>query len=438
MTRCPNILQITTHDSGRHFGCYGHSTLHTPVIDALSADGVRLTNYFSAVPICCASRASQLTGLYPQSHGLLDLCFPPFNWRINDGVKHMSNCLRAAGYRTLLFGVQHEVPRTELDRLAFDSTHCLNHVPADGVASEVAAFLRDRTAHRQPFYAQVGFFETHTPFDFGGAQPDLQRGVEIPPYLADVESSRRAMAGYQGAIRKVDEALDVILTALRQSGLEEETIVIFTTDHGIEMPRSKWFLYDPGIAIGLIMRYPQGGITGGRAFDQLLSNVDYLPTLLGLAGVPVPDQVQGRSFAAGLRGRSIPPVRKSIFALYHKTQSRCVRTARFALIRHFDAPTDFARVPVRFEDVLARRGIKQVEFFDLQTDPNQFDNVADRREYADTKRQLDNMLWEWMESVSDPLLKGPVRTPSYESAIDAYAQWKGNAERTETGVPTVQ
>ncbi|HQE62893.1 MAG TPA: hypothetical protein PLV10_11515, partial [Candidatus Latescibacteria bacterium] len=126
-------------------------------------------------------------------------------------------------------------------------------------------------------------------------------------------------------------------------------------------------------------------------------------------------------------GECSEPVREAIFALYHKSQSRCVRTSRYSLIRHFDAPIDFATVPVCFEEVLAKRGIPQVELYDLEADPNQFENVASKPEYADIKVRLDTMLWEWMESVNDPLLKGPVRSPSYESAMADYGAWKGNA-----------
>ncbi|HRS94205.1 MAG TPA: sulfatase [Candidatus Latescibacteria bacterium] len=427
MGRHPNILQITTHDSGRHFGCYGHPTLHTPAIDALAAEGVRLTNYFAAVPICSASRATQLTGLYPQTHGLMHLCGYPFRWRIRDDVRHMSQLLKAAGYTTHLFGIQHEVVPDELPRLAFDSIRGQGFPSAKVIAADVADLLRSRGKEPAPFYAQVGFFQTHTPFDHGGVKPDDERGVEVPPYLADCESSRKAMAAFQGAIRHVDEAVGFIVEALRKSGLQDDTIVVFTTDHGIEMPRAKWFLYDPGVAIGCIVRYPGAGATGGTTCDLLLSNVDYLPTLFDLAGIPVPGGLHGRSFAASLRGECSEPVREAIFALYHKSQSRCVRTSRYSLIRHFDAPIDFATVPVCFEEVLAKRGIPQVELYDLEADPNQFENVASKPEYADIKVRLDTMLWEWMESVNDPLLKGPVRSPSYESAMADYGAWKGNA-----------
>ena len=432
MPNRPNILQITTHDSGRHLGCYGHPTLHTPILDQFAGEGVRLTNYFAAVPICCASRATQLTGLWPQRHGLLDLCFPPFDWRLRDGVLHLSQRLRRAGYRTALCGTQHEVVAAELDRLEFDRILAPRHLPADGVAAEAAGFLRSQAAGAQPFYAQIGFFETHTPFDFGGVEPDTSLGVEVPPYLVDDAPAQRAMAGYQGAIRKVDAAVAVMLEALRESGLEEQTLVVFTTDHGIELPRSKWFCYDPGLGISMLVRWPGGGLDGGRDCDLLLSNVDYVPTILELAGLelePDPD-LDGRSFADALRTGSTTPVRDAAFAMYHKTQSRAVRTGRFKLIRHFDAATDFRRVPVRIEDAMMKRGSTLVELYDLDEDPNEFTNVAGQPAYADTQRQLANRLWDWLERVDDPLLHGPIRTPSYEKSIADHARWRAGTTRS--------
>lgn len=420
MSKRPNIIQITTHDSGRHFGCYGHPTLQTPIIDGLAANGVRFTNYYGTVPICSASRASQLTGLYPQSNGLLDLV--GFGWRLKDDVRHISQVLKTAGYQTLLFGVQHEVSRNELDRLEFDTVE--RHNTADVIAGEAVKFLRKEAKSQQPFYAQIGFVETHTPFDRGGTKPDTAKGVEVPPYLADTDSSRKAMTGYQGSVRNVDSAVGMILGALRETGLEDNTLLVFTTDHGIEMPRAKWFLYDPGISISLIMRYPKGGLSGGRECELLLSNVDYLPTILDLAQLDIPECIEGRSFAGELRKNNPSPVREAVFGLYHKSQTRYVRTNRFKLIRHFDNASDFSKVPVRLEDVLNRRVIKLIELFDLDADPNEFNNLADQPEYADTQRHLDKMLWEWMELVRDPLLSGPISTPSYESALKDYVNWE--------------
>ncbi|MHB9034760.1 MAG: sulfatase family protein [Anaerolineae bacterium] len=425
MSQRPNILQITTHDSGRHLSCYGYRTVQTPAIDALAADGVKFTNYFATVPICCASRASMLTGLYPQSHGLLDLCFPPFDWRLNRPEQHLSHLLGGHGYHTRLIGFQHEAE--DLTELGFADTfaemHAANLVPCRRVAEQTAAFLAGEAAARQPFYAQVGFFETHTPFDFAGTPPDSEQGVQVPAYLEDDPASREVLAHFQGALRRVDEAVGFILHALERSGLADDTILVFTSDHGPELPRAKWHLYDPGLAVALLMRYPRAGWRGGRVCGALLHNVDYLPTILELAGLPAPTYLEGRSCAG------LSPVNDAVYAMYHKTQVRSVRTERWKWIRHYDAATDYARLPVRLADQLQLRGAPRTELYDLDADPNEFNNLGGRPELAVEQQRLDNLLWCWLERVHDPLLSGPVRTPSYEATSRDYAAWKTNRQR---------
>ncbi len=421
MNRKFNVLQITTHDSGRHFGCYGHKTLNTPNIDALAGDGVRLSNYFTVVPICSPSRGTMLTGRYPQSHGLLDL--PGFGWRLHDEERHMAQIMREAGYDTFLFGIQHEVARQELNRLKFgeifqNSSQC-NHV-----ADNVADFLKNRASGGKPFYAQVGFRETHTPFEADGTEPDVSRGIEIPPYLVADAVSQGKLAYFQGAIRRVDEAVGVIVEALRKSGCEDDTLMVFTTDHGVELPRAKWTLYDPGIAIAFVLRCPSTGLTGGKECDLLLSNVDYLPTVLEIIGLPVPGNIQGRSFAHALRENDGSPLRDAVYGMYHKTQTRCVRTQQFKLIRHFDVSADYHTFPVRYEDVLNRRVMPRLELYDLRNDPDEIKNLSGSPEHAGTQSQLDGQLWEWMESVDDPLLKGPIPAPTLLESLNDYQQWK--------------
>ena len=422
MRKRPNILQITTHDSGRHFGCYRHPTVDTPHIDRLAEEGARFKNCFTMVPICSPSRACQMTGLYPQRHGMLDLT--GFGWKLNPEARHASQLFREAGYESVLFGLQHEVLPDELSRLEFDLAKPGRGRVAAEVAGDFADWLKRRPADARPFHAQVGFFETHTPFAFGGAEPDESRGVAVPGYLAENESSKAMMAAFQGAVRQADAGVGVLLEALRESGVEEETIVVFTTDHGIEAPRSKWFLYDPGIEIALILRYPGGQVAGGRTVEALMSNVDLLPTLMALAGVEPPTGLDGRSFAALAKGELAEPPREAVFGLYHKTQTRSVRTRRFKWIRHFDFSTDFAEVPVRTEAVMQKRVIPIVELYDLDADPDEFQNREDDPEYAAVREELDRMLWAWMEDVKDPLLEGPVRTPSYEESLRDYAKWK--------------
>lgn len=427
MRNRPNVLIITTHDTGRHLGCYGVDTVHTPAINALAEDGRLFTNYFASSPICSASRAAMLTGRHPQSNGLMLLTHEPWEWSLNQGEQHLSHILRDAGYHTLLFGLQHEA--ANVDTLGFQDKYAQHNAKSErasaiDVAHETSRLLRERAKDNTPFYAQIGFFETHIPFDFGGATPDDSKGVYVPPYLVNNEAATRELARLQGAVRKVDEAVQVITDALRENGLDENTIVVFTVDHGVEFPRAKYFLYDPGIEIAFIIRWPAGGIKGGQHCDWLLSNVDFLPTLLELIDVPIPDNVEGRSFTGAFGPVPHEPSRDAVFAMIHHhrdfTEMRCIRTKRFKLIRNF-TPFRWFEVPVDVSNPVRQKKCPVIQLFDLAKDPSEFVNVANDPSYEMAYRDLDARLWSWLESVNDPILKGPVPTPYYREAMADYS-----------------
>lgn len=418
----PNIIVITSHDTGRHLGCYGVSEVNTPNIDALAASGVKFNRHFATVPICSASRASMMTGQYPQTNGLLDLT--GFGWAIDKPEHHLSNALRDKGYRTCLFGLQHETKQyAELGYEKVDPD-LAQHRNSFEIVKGLGQFLKSDAASEKPFFASVAFFETHTPFGFGGAEPDDSNGVFVPPYLQPNETAKRTCAALQGAVRQLDGLVGGVMKALRESGLEENTILIYTTDHGVELPRAKWFCYDAGIEIAMIMRWPGGGVAGGREVNSLTSNVDNAPTLYELAGLKAPEYMQGVSFASLATDRDDTPTRDAVYSLYHKNMSRSIRSDRHKLIRYFDTATDFHTVPVRIEDVLAKRVIKQVELFDLENDPTELNNLADDPAYAEIRRDLDTKLWSWLERVDEPLLKGPIATPLYQKAMGDYHTWK--------------
>ena len=426
-----NILVITGHDTGRHFGCYGIENVHTPCIDALASGGVLFSNYFAASSVCAPSRGAMMTGRYPQSNGLMEMpksanvgrSLFPWDWSYNEGEQHVSHLLRDAGYHTALIGFQHEAYHSET--LGFVSKHAemipwtVRH-PAERVSEAAVAFLKTRIHGQEPFYAQVGFFESHRPFDFGGVEPDDNAGVYIPPYLAPNEFNVNELAHLQGAVKKLDTAVGEILEALRETGLEENTVVVFTVDHGIEFPRAKKFLYDPGIEVAFMMRWPQGGIVGGQRCDWLLSHVDFLPTLLDLVGVPVPEQVQGVSFSGAFESGEAKPARDAVFGIFHPLGIRCVRTKRYKLIRNFEFRM-LLQVPADAERPRNQKAkCPAVQFFDLEKDPNEFENRVEDPEYADAVAALDDCLWSWLEDVDDPILMGPAPTPYYHEAMADY------------------
>lgn len=423
MSDRPNIVLITCHDTGRHFGCYGIETVHTPTIDGLAADGHLFTNYFTTSPVCSPSRGAMLTGRYPQSNGLIGLTHSPWHWSFNEGERHLSHVLRDAGYHTGLFGLQHE--DSDTDTLGFLETRAQRgsdgkRATALDVATAFSEFCASDAAARSPFYAQIGFFETHRPHDFGDVKPDASKGISVPPYLLDDQTSRREMAVQQGACRRVDEAVTIISRALDDANLTDDTIFVFTVDHGIEFPRAKWFCYDPGIEVALIVRWPDGGISGGKTRDRLLSNVDLFPTLLELIGEPVADNVEGLSFADYLLDEDASPKRDAVYSVFQGKDIRSVRTDRYKLIRNF-SPRRLVPVPVDMtKSPAGREKCPVVQLFDLEKDPLEFNNIAEDPEYADTRKDLSDRLWAWMESVGDPSLKGPLPTPYYEEAIAEY------------------
>ena len=348
---------------------------------------------------------------------------------MNSPDRHIAALLRNAGYETALFGFEHEHPAPE--ELGFETITAREPLPeAPDVASAFARFAAhsaeqtqsetgSNSGHR-PFYAQIGFWETHRPWDRYQDVSDSDRGVFVPPYLVNNEAWREDLAGLQGVVHVVDHAMATILSALREHGLEEHTIVVFQTDHGIEFPRAKWFCYDPGIHIATVFRWPQGGISGGRRCRHALSNVDLLPTLFDLIGIDSPDDTQGVSFAESLSNAAAAAPREAVFGMFLAKDNRFVRTERYKLIRNFGA-LRYPDPPITSADEPPTLDVVPVELYDLDNDPNEFRNVADEPAFASIRLKLDTLLKNWLIEVDDPVLRGPTPTPAWRLAIADYA-----------------
>lgn len=436
----PHILLIICHDLGRHLGCYGVQTVHTPHLDELAAEGVRFERAFCVSPGCSPSRATLATGRYPHSNGVMGLTHPPFLWDLNPGELHAAQILEQAGYETHLFGHQHVTPHVA--RLGFHELHgfdrllgCHEHALGSNVVRRLRGLLGSSLPDK-PLYIEVNLEEPHRPYDQGGAEPDETKGVFVPGYLPPGPAARQEMAALQGAIRHADLAVGQILARLRAAGLEENTLVVFTADHGLAMPRAKCTLYDPGIEVALLMRWPAGGIGGGGVMPRMVSNVDILPTVLEAAGVAAPDGVQGRSFLALLRNEPYE-ARTAVYAekTFHSYYDpmRTVRTERFKYIRNFETafrvevPGDIqAGAIFRAHAELYSGGEHpDVELYDLEADPLEHRNLAGDPGFVQVERELANQLREWLTDTADPLLHGPVSSPAYRRALAGLAPSAG-------------
>ena len=422
-----NVLYIHTHDSGRYFDPYGYA-VGTPAISRLAHRGTLFRRAFSAAPTCSPSRAGLLTGTSPHRSGMLGLAHRGF--RLHDYGDHLVQQCRSAGFRTVLSGIQHEADPVELigyDRVLDDSGIAMGHgQDFDTVtydlknAGRAAAFLTEHAADERPFFLSFGMFNTHREF------PEVDEQVEpnhvLPPReVVDSPAARRDFAGYITSARVVDRCVGMITETMTTTNLWANTMVIFTTDHGIAYPHNKCSLYDTGTGVALILAFP-GNPAAGRAVDAMVSHLDVFPTLCDVVRLPKPAHLEGRSLMPLLTGNS-DSVHDTLFSeiTFHAgyQPQRAVRTERYKLIKHFaDPPAAVAanidRCPSKddlFGAGYAELTFPAVELYDLIIDPLERVNRADDPSYAVIRESLEDQLERWMERTEDPLRNGPVPLP---------------------------
>lgn len=442
-SRKPNVIVITCHDLGRHLGCYGVGTVRSPNVDGLAAEGVRFAHSFCTAPQCSPSRASLFTGRYPHSNGVLGLTHGSFGWDLSPDERHLAQILAESGWQTVMCGVHHE--SQDAGKAGYQRVLRAEGAEAAPRAAEAIEFIRQRPPDSPPFFLHLGFVEPHRlpgPGGFGPTALDGTLGVTVPEYLVDEPSAREDFAAFQGAIYGVDRAIGQLLAALEGGGLREDTVVVMTTDHGIPFPRAKCSLYDPGLEVCLIVRWPRGGWSGGQVYREPISNVDYLPTLLELLEIPVPERVQGRSFAPLVGGGAYQP-RSEIFGemTYHDycDPIRCIRTEEHKLIVSFTSAHGFMdpsqswrpKTKTRHPEDPRRAYHEPVELYDLAADPLEARNLAGAAEHRAVRQDLLGRLYGWMRETEDPLLEGIPTPPMHRRALAALRGEADSVQRPE-------
>jgi len=409
----PNVLFLHSHDTGRHLEPYGFPVA-TPNLQQLAAQGVLFRRAFCVVPTCSGSRAALLTGQVGHSNGMIGLAHRGFALR--DYAQHLVHTLRDAGYWTGQIGEQHVARRPDL--IGFDQVVPVPTTHAETVAPMAARLLGE--IPRRPFFLAVGFNETHREF-FAPSSAHDALYCRPAPGLPDGPETRADMAGFHASARALDQGVGTVLRALDELGLVEDTLVVYTTDHGIAFPGAKATLYDRGLGVALIARGP-GGFLGGRVIDAMVSHLDLYPTMCALAGVPAPPFLQGRSLLPLVR-REVDRLHDALFAeaTYHAAYEpqRAVRTDRWKYIRRFGD----RRLPVLAnvddgpsKDVLLAAGwgereIAAEQLYDLVLDPDEGANLAADPGHAAVRAELAARLERWMRETGDPLLRGPVPAP---------------------------
>lgn len=438
MSARPNLLILHCHDLGRHLGCYGVPTLRTPHLDRLAAEGVRFDQAHCTAPQCSPARASLFTGRYPAHNGVLGLCHPPFSFDLDPAVPHLGQLLTAAGYTTAGIGIIHETmsggARCGYQR--YDGASRATQV-ADLAIQRLGEFAAEPG---RPFALVAGAFEPHrmpklwadASQDQGFLGPDLapdsSLGITVPPWLQDTPTAREELAELQGAILQLDTQVGRILAALAASPAAADTIVLFTTDHGLALPRAKCSLYDPGTSVSLLLHDPARPHWRGRQVAAQVSHLDVLPTLLARCGLDAPPGLPGRDLAAVIEGRDPGHAELCTQMTWHDFYDpiRAIRTPTHKLMLNFSANLSFmdpsqtwhprCRPVVPANPVRARHPL--VELYDLAADPHERSNRADDPALATVRADLLARLAAHLRRTGDVLLQPGPRPPAHQRALD--------------------
>ncbi len=410
----PNILYIHSHDTGRYLQPYGHA-IPTPNLQRLAERGALFRRAYCAAPTCSPSRAALLTGQTAHSAGMLGLANRGFV--LGDFSQHIIHTLKAVGYTSALAGIQH-LTNAQFHRgaeaVGYDQVLTTDHSQAHTAAVD---FIRSAPA--EPFWLTVGFFETHREYPL---EHDVNPAYVQPPLgLPDRPRIRQDMANYIAMAQILDDKIGQVLAALDESGIRENTLVIYTTDHGLAFPGMKCNLNDAGIGVALIMQ-GAGLFSGGSVVDAMVSHIDIFPTICDLLDIESPAWLQGTSILPLLRGET-DAIRDEVFAEvnYHAAYEpkRAVRSERYKYIRRYDnreSPVlsnidDGLAKTELIEHGFAERAPAPEQLYDTFFDPTETLNLIDDADYASVLADMRARLDRWMRATDDPLLHGHIPVP---------------------------
>jgi arylsulfatase A-like enzyme len=416
----PNILWLIAEDFGVELGCYGARPAVTPRLDALAAEGARYTRFYTTAPVCSASRSAFMTGMYQTTIGAHNhRSHRDDGYRLPRGVRLLTEYFRDGGYYTANIG---QLP----PQLKFKGTEKIDWNFTQPENPFDSRRWSDLKSH-QPFFAQINFQETHRRFH---APPRTDpAAVEVPPYEPDHPVTRADRAAYFDSTAELDRKVGLILDLLRADGLADNTIVVFFGDNGQAHVRGKQFCYEEGLHVPLTIRWPKQfpapeQLQPGAVDTRLLMAIDLAPSMLSLAGLPVPEKMQGSVFL----GTDAAEPRQYVFGARDRCDEtqfrlRTVRDARYRYIRNFTPERPFLQAnaykeksyPVwkllkelhaegkltPVQEVLCAPTMPEEELYDLEQDPHEIVNLAGSSEHAEAKHRLRKVLDDWIEATND-------------------------------------
>lgn len=428
----PNIIVYLSDDHGREFlGCYGNPDIKTPHLDRIAEEGMRFTNAFTPTPTCAPSRSTLYTGLYPARHGAMGN-----HTACHSHLVTLPKALRELGYRVAIAGKKHVKPDElfhfeYIDAFLPNSTDHARKYRREGL--DTAPVERFLSTHKQenpeqPVCLILGDSNPHVTWEPNKIyQPE---SLQLPLNIVDTPITRKALANYYQDITTMDTRIGEIDRILVAHGFAENTLFIYTTDHGSEFPHSKWTLYDTGIRLPFIARW-EGEIPADTETDAMISHIDFMPTLIDIAGGEPVEQLDGKSFRNVFNGQQTA-FRDRIFGTHTRDgdmnvfPQRCVRDHQYKYILNLlpenTWTTHFTKVegiheshaevwnswvekakddPKTAELVYQTQHHPVEELYDINSDPYELNNLA----FLETSRPiLERMRSDvklWMQSQGD-------------------------------------
>lgn len=474
----PNILWLVIEDTSPILPPYGDHTIAAPNISRLAKEGVTYTNVYSPSGVCSPSRASLALGMYPSSIGANHMRtsshreitgLPAYEAVPPPQAKMLSQYMRSLGYYTTnnyKTDYQFKVPKN-----AWDDSGVTAHWRNRPEGTPFFSVVNFTTTHESGLFEPYGFREIEKRHYFSddvkkiaklpnhhsvkSAEADtaiyIAKDTEfpIPPYLPDTPEVRRDMWKMYNNLAETDQQIGAVLSQLEEDGLLENTIIFFYADHGGPLPRQKRLIYDSGLKVPLIIRFP-GSLDTGIKDDQLVSFVDFVPTTLSLAGHEIPAHMHGIDFISKNTGE-----RQFIHAAADRfdgfTDSiRAVKDKRYKYIRNY-RPDQGYYLPVKYRERIPtmqallrlrdegelndeqakwfRKSKDIEELFDTLIDPHELNNLAKDPEYADILERLKSEMDDWLLRIND--------NPDMSERELVAKIWGGSSAKPKTEAPVV-
>jgi N-sulfoglucosamine sulfohydrolase len=435
----PNVILFVSDDHGIDaVGCYGNPVIKTPNLDRLAKEGVRFTNAYCTSASCAASRSVILTGQFGHATGSYGHVHDYHHFSTFDHVKSLPVLLESAGYETARVGKYHLAPEK-----VFQFNNVFKADPRSTV--EMADACQSVVQQDKPFFLYFCPDDPHrghpfkpTPWDapnsFGNrpaGYPGVTKAeydpaaVVVPPFLPDTKECREELAQYYQSVSRIDQGFGRLMQLLEQSGKKDNTVVIYISDNGIAFPGAKTTVYEPGTKLPCIVKDPRSAAKG-VVNNAMVTWADLTPTILDFAGIKYDSKsFHGRSFVPIL-SKPNPNGWNEVYASHNFHEltmyypMRVVREGNFKLIWNIAyrleypfasdlwAASSWQGIHRSKQEFLGKRKVKDYlfqaafELYDLSSDPDEINNLADRKEYAKKLKSMQEKLKAFQLKTKDP------------------------------------